>query len=99
MMPELSIPTPTRRRWFQFSLRELFWLMLVVAISLYAAKQRHRAEFWQQENQDIRRNAKAELEVLVAAQTNANRVTLETIKSLREKLAQRELEEQKESSP
>jgi hypothetical protein len=28
-------PTPPRRRWFQFSLREIFWLTLVIALMLF----------------------------------------------------------------
>jgi len=30
---------PTRRRWFQFGLRELFWLILVVALSIAATRE------------------------------------------------------------
>jgi hypothetical protein len=31
---------PARRRWYQFGLRELFWLTLVVAILLFALNER-----------------------------------------------------------
>ena len=36
----MSQAPPTRRRWFQFGLRELFWLMIVVALVLFAANER-----------------------------------------------------------
>ena len=38
----MSQAPPTRRRWFQFGLRELFWLALVVALGLYCLGERDR---------------------------------------------------------
>jgi hypothetical protein len=37
------MPTPSRRRWFQFSLASLLWLILTVALALlYVKEHRHR---------------------------------------------------------
>ena len=38
----MSEPSPSRRRWFQFGIRELFWLTLVVALMLFGALERQR---------------------------------------------------------
>jgi hypothetical protein len=38
----MSQSPPTRRRWFQFGLRELFWLALVVALAMYAFHERRQ---------------------------------------------------------
>jgi cell division protein FtsB len=33
-------PTPPRRRWFQFSLSSLLWLMVVLAIAAFGVRER-----------------------------------------------------------
>ena len=35
------MPTTPRRRWFQFGLREMFWLLLVVALASFGVRE-HR---------------------------------------------------------
>jgi len=34
--------TPQRNRWFQFGLRELFWMTLVIALTLFGMLERQR---------------------------------------------------------
>lgn len=40
ILDRMAVATPTRRRWYQFSLRELFWLMVVMALIAFAIVQR-----------------------------------------------------------
>jgi hypothetical protein len=38
----MTMPTPPRRSWYQFTLRELFWLALVVALASVAIRERQQ---------------------------------------------------------
>ena len=42
-----AMPTSLRRRWFQFSLASVLWLMLVMAIAIYGINERRLRGYWQ----------------------------------------------------
>ena len=48
------MPTPPRRRWYQFSLSTILWALVVIALALVAANERwQRAQL--QAEADVRR--------------------------------------------
>ena len=62
-------PPTTRRRWFQFGLGNLFWLMIVVALVLFLANERkgrmrERAESEAKLHETVKQAHKRELELI-----------------------------------
>jgi hypothetical protein len=65
----MSQAPPTRRRWFQFGLRELFWLTLVVALSILGARER-RARIGLENEVKTERHARKQQAALIEVLTH-----------------------------
>ena len=53
------MPAPPRRKWLQFSTRDVLWLTVVVALLLFAARQRSQRLVEKSEYERERAHAKA----------------------------------------